>query len=196
MGTRHLICVVLDSKYRIAQYGQWDGYPEGQGVDVLDFLRTADLDTFKKKLKLVRFATKKDKKEKEEFFKEIGVNNGWMNMEQANQYHRRYPLLTRDNGAKILTMVYDLKEPAFLEDSIDFAQDSLFCEWAYVIDLDQNQLEVYKGFNENPVKRGRFTSNIADNQGFYCVKLKKIYPLDDLPSNERFINDLDPKEDE
>lgn len=38
MGTRHLIAAKVDGEYKLAQYGQWDGYPEGQGVAVLDFL--------------------------------------------------------------------------------------------------------------------------------------------------------------
>ena len=37
MGTRHLIAVMADGKYQVAQYGQWDGYPSGQGVSVLTF---------------------------------------------------------------------------------------------------------------------------------------------------------------
>ena len=43
MGTRHMVGVVLDGDFKIAQYGQWDGYPEGQGKTVLDFLRKADI---------------------------------------------------------------------------------------------------------------------------------------------------------
>jgi len=39
MGTRNLTCVVSGGKYIIAQYGQWDGYPSGQGVTALEFLR-------------------------------------------------------------------------------------------------------------------------------------------------------------
>lgn len=31
MGTRNLTAVYLDGQYKVAQYGQWDGYPEGQG---------------------------------------------------------------------------------------------------------------------------------------------------------------------
>jgi len=192
MGTRHLIAVYLDGAYRIAQYGQWDGYPSGQGVTILDFLKTADLDRFKEQLKLVHFETKAEQKKKEEFFKEIGAEGGWMNTEQANQYHRQYPLLTRDNGAKILQMVYDLKEPAFLQNSIDFAMDSLFCEWAYVIDFDQRVLEVYEGFNKDPVPRGRFISETTDSQGYTCIKLKKVYPLDRLPTEKEFVHELEP----
>ena len=40
MGTRHLIFIQLNGEYKLSQYGQWDGYLEGQGLDVLNFLRT------------------------------------------------------------------------------------------------------------------------------------------------------------
>ena len=39
MGTRNLTIVFMDGKYRVAQYGQWDGYPEGQGLTCLRFVR-------------------------------------------------------------------------------------------------------------------------------------------------------------
>jgi len=32
MGTRHLICAKINNEYKLSQYGQWDGYPSGQGV--------------------------------------------------------------------------------------------------------------------------------------------------------------------
>lgn len=48
MGTRNLTAVYLDGQYKVAQYGQWDGYPEGQGITVLTFLRDKmDLELFK-----------------------------------------------------------------------------------------------------------------------------------------------------
>ena len=51
MGTRGLTQVILDGEYKISQYGQWDHYPSGAGVEVLDFLRTMDADAFKDKLR-------------------------------------------------------------------------------------------------------------------------------------------------
>ena len=39
MGTSSLICVFYNSKFVIAQFVPCDGYPEGQGVEILKFLR-------------------------------------------------------------------------------------------------------------------------------------------------------------
>ena len=54
MGTRGLYCVVQDGELKVAQYGQWDAYPSGQGAVVLNFLRTkvdeGNLDDFRKRV--------------------------------------------------------------------------------------------------------------------------------------------------
>lgn len=57
MGTRHLICAVSDNKYRIAQYGQWDGYPSGQGLAVLAFLKSPMVERLKQNLDYCSWVT-------------------------------------------------------------------------------------------------------------------------------------------
>ena len=39
MGTRSLTAVVLNGKYKVAQYAQYDGYPSGQGAEALEFVQ-------------------------------------------------------------------------------------------------------------------------------------------------------------
>lgn len=36
MGTRNLILVWYRGGWVVAQYGQWDGYPTGQGKDIVE----------------------------------------------------------------------------------------------------------------------------------------------------------------
>lgn len=187
MGTRHLIAVQLDGDLKIAQYGQWDGYPAGQGATVLDFLRNKmSPRLFRKALRASRFLTPT----------ELAVLDGtdWTNT---------HPQLSRDVGATILEKVQD-SNGLTLKDSRDFAADSLFCEWAYVIDLDKRRLEVYKGFNTSVEKpKGRFGKLPAPTKGeyegasqYYPVELIKTYPLNKLPTEKRFLRDLEPEPDE
>ncbi len=43
MGTRNLTLVKdKEGKTKVAQYGQWDGYPEGQGTTILNFIRSKE----------------------------------------------------------------------------------------------------------------------------------------------------------
>jgi hypothetical protein len=65
MGTRNLVAVINNKTPVIAQYGQWDGYPSGQGRTALAFC-TEHLSTpqgreaFKEKLALCRWVTEEE----------------------------------------------------------------------------------------------------------------------------------------
>ena len=176
MGTRHLICIVQNNKYRLAQYGQWDGYLMGQGADIAEFLRTADLDDFNRKVKRIRPISAKDLQQK---LVSAGVDDsGWMSMEQSARLHERCPNLRRAVGAKVLSYIMGGgREVAQL--NVEFARESLFCEWAYIINLDIGVLEIYKGFNKNPVSIGRFTK-LMGSDGYAPVKLFKVLTFDEI----------------
>jgi hypothetical protein len=44
----------------------------------------------------------------------------------------------------------------WIETAVEWTADSLFCEWGYLVDLDAEQVEVYKGFQTKPHRNGRF----------------------------------------
>jgi len=199
MGTRHLTCVVKDGEYKVAQYGQWDGYPSGQGLDALDFLKNMDRDKFLSSLA----ATYQPTEEQiaswwKEVGYDIGSNDGWVSHDISQKYKDKHPSLSRDAGTKILQMIQDASEPVPLNLYLKFAAESLFCEWAYVIDFDKNTFEVYEGFNKQPLAQSeRFYGLTSDDaSGYEPVMLKKAYSLDDLPSEGEFLAELEPDEDE
>jgi hypothetical protein len=200
MGTRNLTIVQADGEYKIAQYSQWDGYPSGQGKTVLDFCRRmfaeGKWDAFKKKLALVKLCTN-DEIEKMYFDLKINVSGDFISVSDAKKFDCTWPCFSRDIGAEILNIVMDSEKEVCTKSSIDFAGDSLFCEWAYVVDLDKNILEVYKGFNQVPLSEGdRFYGYAKGNSPEYhpVVKLKS-FDLGSLPTDEEFYK-IEETEDE
>lgn len=185
MGTRNLIVVICENEVKVAQYGQWDGYPSGQGLQVYNFLKSLDIERFKSKLKGVSF------------FEESELNEIYKNKNALI----KYPSLNRDLGANILYAILndsyskkfyedhshkEIEVPltvSKLENSFDFGYDPLFCEWAYVIDLDNIALEVYSGNNK--------LSGGIDERFYKGIKLLKKYSFLDLPSEKEFVEELD-----
>lgn len=188
MGTRHLIAATLDGDFRLAQYGQWDGYPSGQGLDVLAFLRQVDLDRFAQRLQALRWATPEDL---DAAAASVGLDgSGWMTPTQAGVWSARYPQFSRDTGADVLSLIEDGRVE-IVRDDRDFALDGLFCEWAYLIDLDARALEVYKGFFPDGAAVGRFADQRerrdAEDRSYDPVSLVASFPLDNLPGDEEFL---------
>ena len=101
MGTRHLICVVKDNEYKIAQYGQWDGYPEGQGLVVLRFLtKEMDRKLFESKIDELSWITEEERNAQ---WLECGANpnSEWVTSDVAKRHAEKYPENSRDTGALI-----------------------------------------------------------------------------------------------
>ncbi len=177
MGTRNLTMVISGSKTKVAQYGQWDGYPEGQGKTILKFLKKFDLKIFKERLRKVSFIDKKK------------VDELWKETQTIELFKSNYPELHRDTGAEVLQLIYEGKAFKLIDDS-KFIRDSLWCEWVYVIDLDKKRFEVYTNFSKNPLtKRDRFYNVKLKKDSCYPIKIVKAYSLNKLPTVKQFIKD-------
>lgn len=189
MGTRNLTCAVIDNDYKIAQFGQWDGYPEGVGAKILQFLKEKmDRPLMEKRLREITFLNEED----------INLIN------ESGDIPAQF---SRDIGGDILELVqnkvlvqrfgrYDwVMDKLF--NRLSFAADSLFCEWCYVVDFDKNTFEVYEGFVKEAHTGERFSDIQSEKTGreYYPVKLVKTYDLNNLPSQEEFIEDfVEPEE--
>lgn len=192
MGTRGTTAVIKDGEFKIAQYGQWDHYITGQGMTALNFLNgEGNVEALRKAVDEVTYPTKEDIAAA---LKSVGSEDGWVTMEQGNAFDKIYPALSRNHGAKILNMVANEGVREIQKDET-FPMDSLFCEGAYVVDLDNNVFEVYTGFQTTKAK-GRFVESVteANKDGYWPVTLLGSFPLDDLPSE--FTEEYDDETDE
>lgn len=178
MGARHLIAAVIDGDFKIANYGQWDGYPDGQGTMVLDFFHETDLEAFKAKLRGCYWLD------------QAGIDK----VNKTPDWASVYPHLSRNAGAEVLFMVDESENGLGLVNSASFAGDSLFCEWAYVLDFDKEVLECYRGFNKYPTPDdSRFPSGadwLDKTDEYEPIRLLKTYPFKALPDAETFVTEL------
>jgi hypothetical protein len=182
---------VLDGKFKVAQYGQFDGYPSGQGKTALEIMRKIlkenQLERFKEKVRALSQLTDAEHKQ---LWIDVGADpsKDYVSLEIGNAFDQKHPELSRRTAAEILGLVM-YRDIARVKLSEDFAHNSPFCEWAYVVDLDQGIFEVHEGFVKSPHSEGRFASGKCESSGYYPVRLAKSYKLDALPSADDFEAD-------
>lgn len=74
--------------------------------------------------------------------------------------------------------VYANPEMKWMIDSASFLEDSLFCEYAYIVNLDSKMLEVYKGFIKTPPKSSRYYDPKKDYANPKYPNDNPYYPVD------------------
>ena len=134
MGTRNLTKVIdRNGEIKVAQYGQWDGYPSGQGVNAL--VHAYNHEAIEKGLGKVRWA---EQSELDEIYSKFSEMN-YVGTEDSKNFGLYYPNLTRDTCADILGVVAWSVGEVILVDNSDFENDDLFCEGVYTIDFQQGK---------------------------------------------------------
>ncbi len=183
MSTRYLTIVFYDGEYKVAQYGAFDGYPDGAGLECLHFVRdTMNEEVFKEKLSKLHKVTE--------------AQATRIITEEDNNF-RKYPQFHFDVGCEILPMI-QAGQCNIVEDRLTFAANGAYCNWAYVIDLDKRTFEVYEGYSKRELTSAdRFYGLRSFASGNYtCVTMVGVYPLDLLPTDEEFISDYCTNDDE
>lgn len=201
MGTRHIIAVKEDGKFKVFNYGQWDGYPEGQGVTVLDFLQKMDLSVFREHLNKIHFVTEE---EYHQWWSDIGVDlnkcNGFVNSTDSDKFYEDKPQLSRDMGANILTYILETESPVLMPCNLGNGFAGTWCEWFYVIDLDQMKLSVFDSYifeDERDIDIENENVEIDESTLIYLEsKARATFNLEDLPTKDDFINNFCNKDDE
>lgn len=175
MGTRGICGFKYQDKYYL-MYNQYDAYPEGLGRDVVEFVNgvvyLAEFDKLKEnvsKLKLVnnKIIPTQDQIKKYQKYSDINISR------QTNQDW--YCLFRKLQDGKILYEVLNGNVTDFYETN-EFAKDSLFCEYGYVVNLDTMQVDFYNGYQKEPQKGNQFGEEEGKKpdgtpSGFFPIKL-------------------------
>ena len=147
MGTRGITKVIVNGEAIVAQYGQWDHYPSGQGMTALNFLTApGNVEKLRNNIGLIYYPSDEEQQEISSKYSK----DGWMTMEQGKQFAEDYPSLTRDTGAEILHVIANATQPIPISRDLEFEDDRLFCEGVCEINLDNNTFTTKFNRYENP----------------------------------------------
>lgn len=187
MGTRNLTKVIKNNKVVVAQYGQWDGYPSGQGATVFFAIQKAgQMEGLEANLHLTYEPSEDERMEMTKPFLD-GSMPGMMTIESGKLFSEKYPSLSRDTGADILNVIAEAIEPVPLYLDIDFENDDLMCEGVYTVNLDN---KTFTSKFDGQTVRMSFSEVRTGTLGDYLIRFYPDDPehVDELVESVRKTN--------
>ena len=157
MGTRGAIGFIVNGEEKVS-YNHMDSYPSYLGKELLKDLTTiSDLNILHENVRRISMVDASDVPElspeeianlKEFTNTSVGQGDDWYSILRESQGSIQ-PYCRQENPLR------------YMNDAKGFLYDSLFCEYAYIINLDTNMVEFYRGFNEHWDAPGRYACPIA-----------------------------------
>lgn len=183
----------------VAQYTQWDGYLEGQGWKILQFLLVpGNIERLKAGMEYITIIDN-------ETVSQLVEGHSY---DTFDRFGRRVcqcgavtpfsgpspcfpPTLSRDTGAKVLDIIASARSDSYIPFvlSLDFAFDALMCEYCYCVDLDTESFELFGGHarrtkpEEGQQLTGKFRFAAVKTDGEWTPKLLKSFSFAELPKD-------------
>jgi hypothetical protein len=173
MGTRGAYGFRIGNQDKIT-YCHFDSYPDFLGRNLLEYVADTPTEMMKEVASAIIMVDLESKPAPElvkrySKFGDLNVSN--------HTFEDWYCLLRKTQG-DLYPYNNDLRH---MIDFHDFPHDSLFCEWAYIINLDTELFEAYKGLNKDSSAKGRYARySTDDNHGYRGVVLIDEIPLADI----------------
>jgi hypothetical protein len=175
MGTRNMTMVINQlGETKVAQYGQWDGYPSGVGAGLLELLKNAEaFSKLKENLSKVRFI---DEEGQDKDFVESYNKNApeWSNdpdnrTPEQIEWWGKYG--TRDLAYRVLYNIAESTEDEILIfNREETAKEDGWVDFSYVVNLQDNTFSVYELLDKPVIK---------------------VYNLSELPDENDFIKEIE-----
>lgn len=183
MGTRGLYGL-RKNDFDKTTYNHFDSYPDCLGRKIIEFINKYGnkLEEMYDNIILVNEEQKATKEQVEECFQ-------YLDLSVSEKREDEWYCLLRNTQGDLEPYLNGLK---YMIDNHDFILDSLFCEYAYIINLDTNKLEFWVGFQSKSDPNNRYgTNKLEENSKYYPCKLMKEIDLTEIMAmDEVAIDDL------
>lgn len=194
MSTRGVVGFRYKEQDKV-MYNHSDSYPDYLGLTTIEAVRKytdEQLISAYNKITLVDSDETPSEKLQEQYTK---YHCGGVSTGKKSEWYA----LLREAQGNIDAYVTDAK----LEHMINGRRslfDSLFSEYAYIINLDDKTLEFYVGFNKDKAAAGRYSGFTEDpKEVYYGVRLAKVYTFEQIRAAKRvsaIVNDMNKKSEE
>lgn len=158
MGTRGTYGYRKNKQDKL-MYNHYDSYPEGLGQNMLEYIKMYSNKEINDICDSIKFV-ENDK-------------NFQIQQEMKGKIQSREVYLSSFHEDSTILMPEDN----------GFIKDSLFCEWGYIVNLDTECLEVWRGFQIVSQKGNRYGRK-KNSDGYYPCRLMAEIPFDDLRKNK------------
>ncbi|MBN4057133.1 hypothetical protein JYU19_02375 [bacterium AH-315-J21] len=181
MVTRGVYGYRINGKDKVT-YNHFDSYPDVLGASILKYASRFGYSAMYEAAERIKLVDKDEIAEKElakryMFYADLNVTDCI--------FDRWYCLLRNTQGSLHLYH----KDLEHMIDAHVLLADSFHCRWAYIINLDDGNFEIYLGSDSDPEAAGRYARlHKEDSDGYHGVKLISVFPLSGL--KQRFIHPI------
>lgn len=174
MGTRGAFGYRIDGQDSVT-YNHCDSYPDGLGSNMVDYVGAYSIEALAEAARRIVLVEERDKAPRE--------------MVERYREFADLSVASRDPADWYVLLRGVQRNPGAFHAGVDhmingnwFLKDSLFCEWAYIVNVDDGVLEVYRGFNRDPKAPGRYAAFQGPNptrasSEYYGVRLLLTVPF-------------------
>jgi len=185
MGTRGIYGFYKDGVDKLT-YNHLDSYPSCLGASIVDFIKTTSIDELNQIFDKITLVDGNSKPTEEQIKECINIEELYLSKNEDKNYDWYW--LLRNSQGDLNIYKGNLK---YMIDNKGFIKDSLFCEWGYIINLDDNILEIYRGLITSRNSRNNRYWTLKHN-GYCACEIIKTFPLNNIPDN--WLEILEPSE--
>lgn len=183
MGTTGFVGFVIDGIEKLSCQRS-ESYPAGLGVGVLHWLieHRTTLDDARERARAVRVIDPNSEVSLDDVERYRAFASGWGPEADPHDLQDWSELLGDIQGDPDAIL-----EAGAVLDATRDVLDSLSSEWGYLIDLDTDLFEVYRGYQKTPHAAGRFAGRAIPGAEYQPVALIASWPIADLPNQATFL---------
>ena len=174
-------------------YNHYDSYPSGLGSDVVKFCMNHDVKEMKDIFDNIFLVNESDTPTENQINQ--CIENGFSDFNVSTGKKTDWYCLLRNCQGNLECLAnVEPNSYAYMINNNDFIKDSLWCEYAYIINLDDEVLEFYEGFQEKPQEGNRYGTE--EKRGYYPCKLSLTIPLSEIDDKDKIVKMMEPDEED